>query len=173
MQMIITGRHLDITPALREYAETRLKKLEKYLNKSKEAAVILTVEKHRHIAEISLRVDGYLVQAEEETSEMYASIDRATDKIGRQLRRYKERLQNHKGKTGASKDAVSDTEEEVPGRIAKKDRLSLTHMSPNEAAVQMDLVDKGFYVFYNNLEGKINIVFKRKDGSVGLIDPVY
>ena len=171
MQIMITGRHLDVTPALREHTEARLKKLEKYLNKTKEAAVILTVEKHRHIAEISLRMDGFLVQAEEETGEMYASIDTAVDKIGRQLRRYKERLQDHKGRMVPT--ATGSPGGEVSPKIIKTKRFPVSRMRPDEAAMQMDLIDKDFFIFFNPAAEKINLVYRRKDGSVGLIDPVY
>ncbi len=173
MQIMITGRHLDITPALREHAEARLSKLEKYLNKAKDAAVILTVEKHRHIAEISLRVDGYLVQAQEETGEMYASIDKAAEKIAGQLRRYKERLQDHKVRTPASKTVPAERGEEAAPRITKRKRFPITRMTTDDAVMQMDLLDKDFFIFVNVSEGKINLVYRRKNGSIGLIDPVY
>lgn len=103
---------------------------------------------------------------------MYASIDKAIDKIARQLRRYKERLQDHKGRLVSVTEATEVMEETVP-KIVKRKRFPILRLAPGEAAMQMDLLDKGFFIFLNPATEKINLVYRRKDGSVGLIDPVY
>ena len=172
MNITVNGRHIDITDALKTYAEEKVSKLDKYLPAGAEAAVILTVEKYRHRAEVQIKVNGIIIQAQEETDEMYASIDKVLDKITRQVRKYKERLKDKKGRG----DGVPSAEEEeghvdrIPV-IIKTKRFDMKPMSPEEAVMQMELLDKDFFVFSNVSTGALNVIYKRKDGNVGLIEP--
>ncbi len=96
MDVLITGRHLEVTSALRKYVENRAKKLEKYTSKATHITFTLKVEKYRHLAEVLVKVNGSILQSEEETDAMYASVDKATAKIERQLKKHKEKLRNHR-----------------------------------------------------------------------------
>ncbi|MEW6067085.1 MAG: ribosome-associated translation inhibitor RaiA [Nitrospirota bacterium] len=173
MNLIITGRHLEVTPALKNYAEKRIKKFGRYLSNISEAIVTISVEKYRHKVEVLLKVNGVLIQAEGITGEVYSSIDEVAEKLDRQIKKYKEKLVSHRkneGKTGTIPEkAVVLTES---GKIIKNKRFELKPMSPDEAAMQMDLLDKDFFVFTNGISGDINVIYRRKDGNFGLIEPV-
>lgn len=180
MNIIVTGRHLEITPALRSYAEEKIKKVGKYFYNVTEAIITLTVEKYRHKAEVQLRANGVLIQAEEITGEMYSSIDRVMDKIERQVKKFKEKLTSHKGRgeeetTSVSEGSpISESAEEIKGlpRIIRRKRLAMKPMSPEEAVMQMELLDKDFFIFENHSTGDLNVIYRRKDGNIGLIEPI-
>ena len=177
MNITVNGRHMEITDALKSYATDKVGKLEKYLPAGADAVVTLGVEKFRHKAEVLIKVNGILIQAHEETEEMYASIDNVIDKIGRQVRKYKEKLKGHKGRgeeKGAAAAAPREAEapeERIP-EIIKTKRFSMKPMTPEEAVMQMELLDKDFFVFSNASTGHVSVIYKRKDGNVGLIEPV-
>lgn len=173
MNIIVTGRHLEITPTLKNYAEKKIKKFNRYLGNISEAIVTLSLEKYRHKVEVLLKVDGVLIQAESITGEIYSSIDEVVEKLSRQIKRYKEKLLSHrknKGKTGETQlrtIAMSDA-----SRIIKNKRFELKPMSLDEAVMQMELLDKDFFVFTNESSGDINVIYRRKDGNFGLIEPL-
>ncbi len=172
MNIIVTGRHLEVTPALRSYAEKKVKRIKKYLSSITEAIVTITVEKYRHKVEVLLKVNGVLIQAEGVTGEVYSSIDEVYEKLERQIKKYKEKLVSHRKNEGRS-TAISSVE--IPtdvGKIIKNKRFELKPMSPDEAAMQMELLDKDFFVFTNDNSGEINVIYRRKDGNFGLIEPV-
>ncbi len=173
MNIIVTGRHLEVTPALRNYAEKKIKRFDRYISNISEAIVTLSVEKYRHKVEVLLKVNGVLIQAEGITSEVYSSIDEVVEKLERQIKKYKEKLVSHRkseGKTGTTETEAATTAE--VGRIIKNKRFELKPMNPDEAAMQMDLLDKIFFVFTNDNSGDINVIYRRNDGNFGLIEPV-
>lgn len=173
MNIIVTGRHLEVTPALKDYAEKKIKRFDRYLSNISEAVVTLTVEKYRHKAEVLLKVNGVLIQAEGITGDVYSSIDDVAEKLDRQIKRYKEKLVSHRKSEG--KAGIVTAEEAAPvdvGRIIKNKRFELKPMSPDEASMQMDLLDKDFFVFTNDTSGDINVIYRRRDGNFGLIEPV-
>ena len=177
MQVNITGRHTDITDALREYAEGKIRKMERYGSKAKEANVILSVEKYRHIAEISLNLNGFIVTAKEETDEMYSSIDKALDKIERQVHRYKEKLSDHKGSSDTRRrnnqiDTQPIQKENLP-RIIEKRKVVIKAMLPEEALMQMETQKMNFFLFTDPSNERVKVIYKREDGNVGVIEPVY
>jgi len=173
MNISVTGRHVDVTDAMRAYAEEKVAKLDKYLPDNSDASIVLGVEKYRHKAEIQINVNGILIQAQEETDEMYASIDKALDKLSRRLRRYKEKLKDKKGR-GEEKPLPPaeplPPEERIP-QIIKTKRFEMKPMTPEEAVMQMELLDKNFFVFSNIGTGVLNVIYKRVDGNIGLIEP--
>ncbi len=174
MQVSVIGRHIEVTEALKQYATEKFERLEKYLPTAKQAVITLSVvKKVHHIAEASIKSDGVLIQASEETEEMYAAIDLLVAKIERRLRRYKEKLVDHKhqgGKSAAPAPATEPAEERIP-QIIKVKRFDLKPMLPEEAVMQMELLDKQFFIFANAGSGSINVIYKRLDGNVGLIEP--
>jgi putative sigma-54 modulation protein len=173
MKTNVTGRHVDVTSAMRDYAQEKVSKLDKYLPEGADASIVLGVEKYRHRADILIKVNGILIQAQEETDEMYSSIDKAVDKLTRRCRRYKEKLKDKKGR-GAEKAPMSEEpatpEERVP-EVIKIKRFDMKPMTTDEAVMQMELLDKVFFVFANIGTGSLNVIYKRKDGNVGLIEP--
>lgn len=173
MNIIVTGRHLEVTPVLKKYAEEKIKKFKRYLSNISEAIVTLTVEKYRHKVEVLLKVNGVLIQAEGITGEIYSSIDEVVEKLERQVKKYKEKLVSHRkneGKAGGTYLSAIPTEE--TGRIIKNKKFELKPMSPDEAVMQMELLDKDFFVFTNDTSGNINVIYRRKDGNFGLIEPM-
>jgi len=171
MNIVVNGRHMEITDALKSYASEKVSKVDKYLPEGTEAVVTLEVEKFRHKAEVQLKVNGILIQAHEETEEMYASIDKVMDKIGRQVRKYKEKLKGHKGRGEEMVIPEAGFETELIPEIIKIKRFDMKPMAPEEAVMQMELLDKDFFVFSNVTSGAVNVIYKRKDGNIGLIEP--
>ncbi|MGW8180939.1 MAG: ribosome hibernation-promoting factor, HPF/YfiA family [bacterium] len=174
MNIIINGRHLEITPAIRSYSEEKVRKFEKFFPAITEAVVTLSVEKYRHKAEILLRVNGTMIQAESVTGEIYASIDDVALKLERQIKRYKDKLTSRRkeGRPASGATPPSQGLPETEAKILRRKRFDMKPMSPEEAAMQMELLDKDFYVFTNDKTGDINVIYKRRDGDFGLIEPV-
>lgn len=172
MHVSVIGRHIEVTDALKQYATDKFNRLEKYLPKAMEVVVTLSVvKKVHHMAEAVIKSNGVLIQASEETEEMYSAIDLLIEKIERRVKRYKEKLIDHKhhgGKGEAS--AASQPGERIP-EIIKTKRFDLKPMLPEEAVMQMELLDKDFFIFANAGSGLVNVIYKRKDGNVGLIEP--
>ncbi|HEY6011159.1 MAG TPA: ribosome-associated translation inhibitor RaiA [Nitrospirota bacterium] len=176
MQITVTGRHMEATDALKQYATEKCGRLEKYFPKDVHVVITLSVvKKVHHIAEAVIKSNGLLIQASEETEEMYSAIDLLIGKIERRAKRYKEKLVDHKHLTGkadalASAPASSHPDERIP-QIIKTKRFDLKPMQPEEAVMQMELLDKNFFIFANAGSGHISVIYKRKDGNVGLIEP--
>ena len=170
MNIIINCRQMDLTNTLKDYAEDKISKFSKYLNNITEANVILSVEKYRHKAEVHLKVNGSIIQAESITGEMYSSIDDVVEKLARQVRKYKDKtVTQRKSKSKAEPPPVSaDT---LPS-IIKNKSYDIKPMSVEEAGMQMDLLDRTFFVFTNASSGDINVLYKRNDGNFGLIEPL-
>lgn len=174
MNIIINGKHLEITPALRKYSEEKVKKFERYFSDITEAIVTLSVEKYRHKVEVLLKVNGMLIQAESVTGEIYSSIDEVSEKLERQIKKYKDKLVSHRkaGSKASEKNAVPVPALRETGMIIKNKRFELKPMSPDEASMQMELLDKIFFVFLNDISGDVNVIYLRADGNFGLIEPV-
>lgn len=173
MQITVIGRHMDVTDALKQYAVDKFGKLDKYLPKNIQVTVTLSVvKKVHHIAEAMLKTDGLLVQAHEETEEMYSSIDLLIEKLEKRIRKYKEKLVDHKQHNRTEPEPVvsAHPDDRIP-QIIKTKRFDLKPMHAEEAVMQMELLDKEFYVFSNAASGHITVIYRRKDGNVGLIEP--
>ncbi len=176
MQVTVTGRNLEATDALKQYAAERFSKLEKYLPGNAQADITLSVvKKVHHFADAVIKSDGVLIQASEETEEMYSSIDLLFEKIERRVRKYKEKLVDraHQSVKAAATAGIAGTahpEDRVP-QIIKTKQFELKPMPPEEAVMQMELLDKNFFIFSNAGSGRISVIYRRKDGNVGLIEP--
>jgi len=175
MQVSVIGRHIEVTEALRQYATEKFGRLERYLPKGVQAVITLSVvKKVHHFAEAVIKSNGVLIQASEETEEMYSAIDLLVEKIERRVRRYKEKLVDHKHQSGKGETAggggAAHPEERIP-QIIKTKRFDLKPMLPEEAVMQMELLDKEFFIFSNAGSGHVNVIYRRKDGNVGLIEP--
>lgn len=190
MQMNITFRQIEPIDSLKNYAQDKIERANKYLDKAGEAHVVLSLERHLHHADITITSGRYVLRGREKSEDMYASIDLAMDKIERQLRRYKERLKHHHGqdrvhhRAGFAKlghtvrhDVVSIADPvEVPHpdnaqpRVIKSNELLVKPMTVDEAVMQMDLMNNDFFVFSNTQTHEMNVVYRRKDGHYGLIE---
>ncbi len=177
MQVSVIGRHIEVTDSLKQYATEKFSRLEKYLPQKVQAVITLSVvKKVHHTAEATIKSNGLLIQASEETEEMYSAIDLLIEKIERRVRRYKEKLVDHKHHTSGKTEGLgvapssSQVEDRIP-QIIKTKRFDLKPMQPEEAVMQMELLDKQFFIFSNAGNGQINVIYKRKDGNVGLIEP--
>lgn len=172
MQVTVIGRHIEATDALKQYATEKFSRLDKYLPKTVQVVITLSVvKKVHHIADAVIRSNGILIQASEETEEMYSAIDLLTEKIERRVRRYKEKLVEHKHQTNKTDLSVhTEPEDRIP-QIIKTKRFDLKPMLPEEAVMQMELLDKDFFIFSNAGSGHISVIYKRKDGNIGLIEP--
>ncbi|MEA1939744.1 MAG: ribosome-associated translation inhibitor RaiA [Candidatus Caldatribacteriota bacterium] len=181
MKIIIKGRHVEITDALRNYLEKKLTKVEKHFDHILEATVVLSVEKNRQIVEVTLQARKALIRAEVETDDMYASIDKATDRLERQIRKYKEKYlkkpHNNLDRKELIKEEVNasaeDTKLDKTVKIVKTKRFAIKPMSVEEAAMQMNLLGHTFFVFANDITNTVNVLYKRKDGNFGLIEPEF
>ena len=185
MQMNITFRHVDPIESLKTYAQEKVERVNKYLDTASEAHVVLSVEKHHHQADITIHSGRYMLRGKERSQDMYASIDLAMDKIERQLKRYKERLKEKHGRDRVHHnqelvdkmkwrhqifEAAADEATDQSPRIIKKNEFLARPMSVEEAIMQMDLVNNDFYVFTNSTTMEMNVVYRRKDHTFGLIE---
>ena len=178
MRYIISGKNLDITEGLRSAVTDKLGKLERYFTPDTEVHVTLSVEKERQKIEVTIPVKGSLVRAEQESSDMYVSIDLVEEIIERQLRRYKTKLIAREQDGGDFSSAFIEEEDEFSEEndginIARVKRFPLKPMNPEEACLQMELLGHNFFVFYNCDEDRVNVVYKRKNGTYGLIGPEF
>lgn len=172
MQLFVKGRNLEMTEALRAYAEEKVQRLTRYLESIVSATVVLSVEKHRHIAEVTLRVRDLTIRAEESTDDLYSSIDLVLEKLERQILRYKERIMAHESRGGRAERAPASVAGGPEGpRVVKMKRFAVKPLEPEEAILQMDLLGHGFYVFRNSSTDEVNVLYRRKDGQYGLIEP--
>lgn len=197
MHVTVTGRNIDLTPALKDYLIEKLKRAQKHFDQPLDATALLSVAKNPSIAnnqtaEVTLKVNGTVIRGEESTENMYASIDLVADKIERQLRKYKTRYWqrsakgggNHKGGSDASPVLLDELDEEdeltvvkastlepIRPKIVRSKKFPLKPMRPEEAASHMDLLGHDFFMFINSETGQVNTVYHRRDGNYGLIEP--
>ncbi|HEY3376651.1 MAG TPA: ribosome-associated translation inhibitor RaiA [Armatimonadota bacterium] len=183
MQVVFSGKHVEMTPALREYAESKLLKLSRFFDHVQEAKVTESILRNQHIVEVTLVADGTLIRAEERSADMYSSIDLVIDKLERQLTRYKGRFvtrtrESLEGQKPESFVAASqanapespEADEELP-MIVRTKRFAIKPMNPEEAALEMELIGHDFFVFRNAENDHVCVIYKRRDGHYGLIDP--
>ncbi len=172
MRLSVKGRNLEITEPLRRYAEEKVQRLTKYLEHIVTANVVLAVEKHRQIAEVTLRVRDLTIRAEESTGDLYSAIDLVTEKLERQILRYKERIVDRTGpRAGTESRAAGGAGAEGAPRVVKTKRFAVKPAEVDEAILQMNLLGHSFYVFRNARTDEVNVVYRRKDGHYGLIEP--
>jgi putative sigma-54 modulation protein len=178
MRIEVTGKGLEITPALREYSEKKVRKLIKFFRGGEVGAeMLLSVQRETHIAELTLHLDGLLLRAESGTSDMYASIDEAVDRVEQQVRKYKTRIQRRL-QASVRKGAVPDIQmvgteeaEEAAPRVVRTKRFAMKPMDVEEAIMQMELLGHDFFVFVHSTNESTNVVYRRRDGNYGLIEP--
>jgi putative sigma-54 modulation protein len=178
MQVSVTFRNMESKEVLREYVQEKISKLKKYLDYPLEANVVLAVEKHRHLAEVTLVANRITLNAQEETEDMFSAIDRVVDKLERQMLKYKEKIKRHKSNSSLPESrwrmdiyTADSFEEGGEPRVIKSKKLLAKPMSVEEAAMQMDLLNNDFLIFTNANSKNLNIIYRLKDGHYGLIEP--
>jgi putative sigma-54 modulation protein len=175
MQTSVTFKNLDPSEHLKNYVTEKLNRFDKYLFNPGEANVVLSVEKFRHIAEINIIGDRLNINGREETEDMYSAIDMTLDKLEKQIKKNKQKVREHRAGKGRSKDVRKQGEsfEEAPERQVVVRSIDYKPMDTEEAVMQMDLVDNNFMVFTNARSGQVNVIYRRKDGHFGLIQPSH
>jgi putative sigma-54 modulation protein len=193
MQVTVTFRHIEATEALRRHAESKVRRVAKYVHRLVDAHVILSVVKRRHIAEIVLNADRRTISAKEETGDLYSAIDLAIDKLEKQARKHSGKLKSHKVSARRKPRLAADVAPVAPAEsrgglrvdviradsftrrngpeVVRSKRLPVKPMSIEEAIMQMDLMSNDFLVFRNAATESLSVVYRRKDGNYGLIEP--
>lgn len=171
MKITVKAKNTQVTEPLTDYIEKRFAKLEKYfVNSDLAGTVTLVVEKNVHRAEATIPLNRYILRAEESSADMYASIDGVVDKLERQIRKYKTKI-NRKGKVQTFAEVPAQEAPVEEGKIVKTKTFVVKPMDEEEAIMQMELLEHDFFVFLNAETNTINVVYKRKDDQYGLIQP--
>jgi putative sigma-54 modulation protein len=182
MNYVIRGNNLEVTEALRNFVEKKISRLEKYFDTppSADAHIALSVIRDDHKVEVTIPFPGVLVRAEEKSADMYASIDLVVEKLERQIRKYKTKINRKPRQEGSLRSqlyengntpATSVEDEEEPIEVVRTKRFQLKPMDVEEAIMQMEMLGHNFFVFTNADTDEINVVYRRKDGRYGLIEP--
>lgn len=175
MNYTISGKNIDVTEGLREAIYDKLGKLERYFAPETEVHVTLSVEKERQKIEITIPMKGNIVRAEQVSNDMYVSIDLVEEIIERQLRKHKNKLvEKQQDVVALSKAFIEEeTPEDDEIEIVRSKRFGMKPMLPEDACMQMDLLGHSFYVFRNAETDEVNVVYKRKGNTYGLIEPEF
>jgi putative sigma-54 modulation protein len=175
MQTSVTFKNLDPSDPLKSYVQDKLDRFDRLLDNPAEASVVLSVEKFRHIAEININGDRLIINGKEETNDMYSAIDMVLDKLEKQIKKNKQKVRERriasKGKNKNLPRTEVNTPEEEPAIEVKVKNIEYKPMDVEEAILQMDLLNDSFLVFTNARSDQINVLYRRKDGHYGLIQP--
>ncbi len=184
MDVLVKGRNILVTPALERYALEKVERVSKFFDSERSdsrAEVELIHARNRsvvdaEVAEATLFINGTVLKATEASEDMYASIDRMADKLERQVRRYRGRqIDRWQGQTknapAPEEPLIVEDEEDIEARIVRTKQFQMKPMGAEEAVLQMDLLDHDFFVFTSAESGDINVVYRRRDGNYGLIEP--
>ncbi len=176
MKVTVIAKNIELTAALKEIVEKKINKFEKYFDPNVEARATLSVQKTRHIIEVTIPFNGIILRGEEVTSDMYKSLDLVIEKIERQIRKQKTRLSRRKSgsfKFAELSESNKQTEAEEEGKLVRVKKFGVKPMNSEEAILQMDLLGHNFFVFQDADTSKVNVVYKRKDGDYGLLEPEF
>ncbi len=181
MRLTINGKGMEISDYLRDVVEKRVGKLDKYLREDAPVQVMLSMFRGRQVAEITVAIGGVILRAEEATGDLYASVDNATKKLERQILRYRTRMDKRIHSDSIRFERPEEGEplvehEPVPAeehwpKVVRTKHFAVKPMGIEEAAMQMELLDHAFFVFQNAQSGEVNVLYKRNDGDLGLIEP--
>ena len=176
MRYTIVGRNIEVTPGLREAVEDKIGKLDRYFTPDTEVNVTMSVQRERQNIEVTIPIKGSIIRAEESSSDMYVSIDLVEEVIERQILKYKKKLVYRKQSSPYFSDTFlqEDTpisEDEI--KIVKTKKFAVKPMDPEEACLQMELLGHSFYVFLNSESDQVCVVYRRKGGTYGLIEPEF
>ena len=177
MKFIISGKNIEVTEGIKAAIEEKLGRLDKYLVDDTIVNVTLSVQKGRQKIEVTIPMKGHIIRAEEGSEDMYVSIDLVVDVIERQIRRYKKKLIDKKQSALAFSQAFIEDEEDTSYeddiQIVKTKKFAMKPVNPEEACLQMEMLGHTFFVFLNSETEQVNVVYKRKNGTYGLIEPEF
>ena len=177
MRYTITGRNIEVTPGLKAAVEKKIGKLEHFFTPDTEVIVALSAQKDQQKIEVTIPVKGNTIRAEESSTDMYVSIDLVEEIIERQIRRYKKKLIDKKQAAIAFSQAFIEDEEDTAYeddiQIGKTKKFAMKPVNPEEACLQMEMLGHNFFVFLNSETEQVNVVYKRKNGTYGLIEPEF
>lgn len=178
MKITVSGKNIDVTDALRDTVMKKISKLNRYFNPEVEAQATLSVQKNHHIIEVTIPFDGVILRGEEATDDMYTSIDKVLDKLEKQISKHKTRIERKLRENSLKAvdfPAIEPYEEDevYNPSIVRTKRFAMKPMPIDEAVLQMDLLGHSFFVFQNSETEEVNVVYKRKDGRYGLIEPEF
>lgn len=177
MNFIISGKNIEVTPGLKDSVINKLGKLERYFTPDTEIIVTLSVEKDRQKIEVTIPVKGDIIRSEQTSTDMYVSIDLVEEVIERQLRKYKNKLIARHQEGGTFKQEFFEEEPAIDSndeiQIVRTKKFGIKPMFPEDACVQMELLGHDFFVFSNAETEEVNVVYKRKNGTFGLIEPEF
>ena len=175
MNYIISGKNIEVTEGLRSAVQDKLSKLEKYFADDASVQVTFSVEKDRQKIEVTIPMKGHIIRAEQVSDDMYVSIDLVEEVIERQLRKYKNKLVDRQQSAASLSKAFieEEIEEDDEIKIIRSKKFGMKPMDPEEACIQMDLLGHNFYVFRNAATDEVNVVYKRKGNTFGLIEPEF
>ncbi|MBO6147460.1 MAG: ribosome-associated translation inhibitor RaiA [Lachnospiraceae bacterium] len=173
MKFVIIGKNIDVTAGLRASVEEKIGKLEKYFTPDTEVHVTLSVEKERHKIEVTIPVKGSIIRSEQVSNDMYVSIDLVEEIIERQLKKYKKKIIDKEQASESFKKEYIEREyqDDEDIKIVRTKQFDMKPMYPEDACVQMELLGHSFYVFRNAETDSVNVVYKRKGNTYGLIEP--
>jgi len=175
VQISVRGKNIKVTDALRHYAEKRITKLNRFFNNLGEVQVLLSVEKGNHRVEVTMPVNGMILRGEEATHDMYAAVDMVVEKLEKQIEKYKSRF-SRRVRTGGRELPAQGTEEEPveeyeEHKVVRVKRFAMKPINIEEAIMQMNLLGHSFFVFTNAETDAVSVIYRRKDGNYGLIEP--
>ena len=176
MKITITGRNIELTDGLKSAVEERINKLDRFFSPDTPANVTLSVEKERQKVEVTIPMKKHIIRSEQVSGDMYVSIELVEEAIERQLKKYRNKLVDKKQQGGVDfSEEYLEKDIEDPGeiRIIRSKKFGVKPMFPEDACVQMELLGHNFFVFRNADTDEVNVVYKRKDGAYGMIEPEY
>lgn len=175
MKYVITGRNIEVTEGMRSAVQEKIGKLERYFNPDTEVIVTLSVEKERQKIEVTIPVKGKIIRAEQVSSDMYVSIDLVEEIIERQLKKYKNKIvdKKHSAESFSAEFLDKEYDEDDTIKIVRTKRFAVKPMDVEEACIQMELLGHDFFVFRNADTDEVNVVYKRKGNTYGLIEPEF
>ncbi|HBC96281.1 MAG TPA: ribosome-associated translation inhibitor RaiA [Clostridium sp.] len=175
MKITVTGKNIVITDALKNAVVKKLSRLDKYFNPDVEAHATLSVQKNRQKIEVTIPFNGVILRGEVESGDMYASIDLVLDKLEKQIRKQKTKLLKRNNSESLRFQFIPDDkgEDEEEHKIVRTKKFAMKPMSSEEAVLEMELLGHNFFVYRDAENGEVNVVYKRRDGNYGLIEPEF
>lgn len=175
MRLTVTGKNIALTDALKDIVEKKLSKLDKYFVPEVDMRVTLSVQKNRQIIEVTIPFNGMIIRGEEATDDMYSSLENVVEKIEKQILKNKTRFERrlHEGSLRLKDIPSYELYDDEDSKIVKTKKFAIKPMDTEEAVLQMDLLGHNFFVFKNADSNEVNVVYKRKDGNYGLIEPEF
>ncbi len=175
MQLSVTFKNIEPSDHLKAHLQEKLDRLDKFFDNPAEANVALSVQKHRHIAEINVSADRLTIIGKEETTDMYSAIDMVLDKLEKQIKKGKQKIRDHRTAARAKAKEILSTEsipaDEDLGKEIRVKNIDYKPMDTDEAAMQLELTPDNFLVFTNSRTERVNVIYRRNDGHFGLIQP--